>query len=790
MASELKPEGFFMFDRQDRDQSVVREERPNLMQRLRQFISSRYALLTVIFLMCGALIFYNTAVLQFNPTAAGGINETSGVARQQVIKAPRGDIIDASGIPLAYSKTVNLLQISSAGLDSPELNAMLLDLANFLEEQGVAWETKLTDYLDLDHSGCSHPEGEEGDCGTPVFVAPMDEIVYWQTSGQVFSLKPLASNRLRFDNDFVKDKPDIFYDYLLYKLFKIEDPEADGQRYIRSDAFKIMRLRYLLFENNWAFRNIGTPLELVRGISDEVVQKINEQNYRFKGVIAAVDYERAYTEEAQSISHVLGYIAPITADQYNELRAIGYASNALVGYSGVEKTAERYLAGQDGSKPYNIWTVAGEQGMFFSDDIGKDAMPGYNVRLTIDMSLQKTAENALKRVIEDIRNSADNKNKGDADAGSVVMLDVHTGAVLAMVSYPSYDPNDFIRRQYDDEAADRVATYLTDNVNKPMLNRTMMEIYAPGSTFKAATSVAALESGAITRYSSTIRCVGNEIIGDWHWFCLEKPRSGHGDLDLTNGLATSCNLYFYNLGVRTGINEIDKYGKMLGLGEYTGIDLPGEVKGYRASRETKKLLRLNAEDQIWFPADTCQSAIGQFDNSFTILQLAVYTAALATGKRVTPHVIDTITGNDGVIIRQNRLAPTPIDISESTLEAVRQAMVAVAHDEEGTAFRYFENYPLTVAAKTGTAETGFEDVSSSNGLFIAYAPADNPQVAVAQIIEKGAWGSNTIGITKDLFNAYFRLNDAGKADPSLVPGWPDQLAAPTPTVTPTPPAAP
>jgi penicillin-binding protein 2 len=117
-------------------------------------------------------------------------------------------------------------------------------------------------------------------------------------------------------------------------------------------------------------------------------------------------------------------------------------------------------------------------------------------------------------------------------------------------------------------------------------------------------------------------------------------------------------------------------------------------------------------------------------------------------------------------------------------------MIAVAHDEEGTAFRYFENYPIKVAAKTGTAETGFEDVSSSNGLFIAYAPADNPEVAVAQIIEKGAWGSNTIGITKDLFNAYFRLNDTGKADPSLIPGWPDQLAAPTPTVTPTPPVEP
>ncbi|MDD4139984.1 MAG: penicillin-binding transpeptidase domain-containing protein, partial [Eubacteriales bacterium] len=298
-------------------------------------------------------------------------------------------------------------------------------------------------------------------------------------------------------------------------------------------------------------------------------------------------------------------------------------------------------------------------------------------------------------------------------------------------------------------------------------------------TFKPATSVAALESGAVTPSSNIIRCKGHEVIGDWLWYCLEKPYGGHGNLTLTEALATSCNLYFFNLGVRTGINEIDAWGSRLGLGEYTGIDLPGESKGYRASRETKKLLRSDPSDQIWFPADTCQSAIGQFDNSFTILQLAVYTAALATGNRVTPYVIDTVTRGDGVVIRDSHPEAVPIGLKESTLAAVRAGMIAVVASDEGTAYRAFRDFPIPVAAKTGTAETGFEDRSSSNGLFICYAPADDPQVAIAQIVEKGAWGSNTIGIARDLLTTYFGLDEAQAVPENpLRPGLTDALPTP------------
>lgn len=774
MAGEIKPTGFFIFDNQI-DGAFKNEERPGFFKRVKQFFLSRYSVLTLCFMLAGSMIFYNTAVLQLGSSDTSGISETIGVSRQQTIKAARGEIVDAAGVPLAYSVEVNTLSITYAGLDFKELNAMLLDLSLFLEDNGVEIEETLSDYLVLDHSGCEHDEGAGEDCGLPVFKKDIEVIVDWQTNGNIFKLKSGTDNALSaFDDSNVKTDPSTFFDFLLMEKFEIENPESDGQIYSREDAYRIMKLRYMIMINSWSFRN-GLPLEIARGVSDSIVSQVNEQNFRFPGVIAGQEYERAYTDSADDICHVLGYVGRITENQYDELRLQGYSADAVIGQAGVELTAERYLTGQDGIKPYNVWTVAGENGAFYSEAIGKDAVPGYNVQLTIDLELQTVAANSLQTVIDSIRNSPNNKNKGDADAGSVVMIDVKTGEVLAMASAPGFSPNDFILQSTDEAAADRVTDYLTNSVTKPLWNRAIQEIYAPGSTFKACTSIAALQSGTIRPTSSTIRCVGTESIGDWVWHCLEYPRSGHGNLNLTQALATSCNMYFFNLGYRTGIDQIDYWGQKLGLGEYTGIDLPGEAKGYRSSRATKKLLRSQPEDQIWFPADTCQTSIGQFDNSFSIIQLAVYASALATGNKVTPHVIDKITAGDGTIVIDYQYDPISIGIDESTLAAVRLGMIAAANDPEGTAYRAFKDFPIEVAAKTGTAETGFEDRSSSNGLFICYAPADNPQVAIAQIVEKGAWGSNTIGIAKALLTAYFGLDKTGTENAASQPGLIDNI---------------
>lgn len=767
--SDPKFGSYYTFDDASQDEQQAQEERPQLKNRLGRFLRSRYALLAIAFLLAGVMIFYNTAALQLTGVSAAPVSETSGVSRQQVIPANRGDIVDAAGIPLAYSRSVNVLYLTYASLPDQQLNAMLLDLAEFLQAHNVTFEPELADYFQLDHSACSHAEGDGDDCGLPIFMKDDKEITYWQTDSNIYALKqPKAGQAESALNDSVKLNPDLFFDWLRYE-YAIEDPEADGQMYTKTEAMQIINLRYLLTKNNWTFIN-GRPIELVRGIPDEVVSIITEQNYRFRGVMTGLDSERVYTDDARHLSHVIGYTGRISASQYEELKSLGYAPDAITGQAGVEASAERYLAGRSGTKPYNIWSIAGEEGTFFSELSGSDPIPGANVRLTIDLNLQKTANRVLEEVIEEIRSSPRNANLGDADAGAVVMLDVRTGKILAMASYPSYNPSDFIDQATDEEARARVVDYLTNNQQKAMWNRTMMEIYAPGSTFKPVTAIAGLETGAITPNNNVINDPGRITIDNWPFRCLEYPSRGHGNLTLKRAMATSCNVYFYQLGVRTGIDSIDKYGKMLGLGERTGIDLPGEAKGYRSSRETKKLLRANPVDQTWFPADTAQSAIGQFDNSFSILQLARFTASLATGNLVTPYVIDSVTRNDGTIVQADHQEPEPIDLKESTLQAVRESMIAVAHDKEGTAYSYFKDYPVKVAAKTGTAETGFEDVSSSNGLFIAYAPADNPEVAIAQIVEKGAWGSNTIGITKALLDEYFGFGVKTDHDLVILPG--------------------
>jgi penicillin-binding protein 2 len=762
MAHDLNQDSYFTFDQVGSTESRKRgDSSSSKAERLKGLAANRYAMLGLIFILAGALILYNTAALQFNGSAIVGVAESSGISRQQTVTAPRGDILDANGIPLAYTQSISVLSLTYAGLGNDELNAMLLELAELLNEENIAWSSKLETYLAWSHDGCGHEEQVKGfDCGAPVFAKDWDAILFWQTDRYQMGLsEPPAGATPSVENDWIKQTPGELFDYLLYNRFKIEKP-GQTRQYTDGQAYQIMKLRYTIMVNDWMFRN-GTPLEIARNVTPRIINIINEQNFRFRGVMTGQDSTRVYTPEASLVSHVIGYTGRISSSQYEELKPLGYAPDAMVGQSGVEQVAERYLAGQSGVKPYNIWTVAGDEGTFFSETIGKDPVPGFDVRLTIDLPLQKVAQTALAETIATIRENKSASNRGDADAGAVVMLDVNTGAVLAMASYPYYDPNDFILQLSDEAAADRVKTYLTDNQQKPMLNRTIQEIYAPGSTFKPATAVAGLESGTITPFSSTIRCVGTQTIANWNWRCLEYPVRGHGDLTLERGMATSCNMYFYHLGNMTGIDAIDHWGGILGLGELTGIDLPGESRGYRSSRQTKALLRSNPPDQIWYPADTCQTAIGQFDNSYTILQLATYTAALATGNRVIPHVIDTITTPEGILVKNNsELKPVPLPIQASTLTAVRESMVAVTQDKEGTAAKAFADFPILVAAKTGTAETGLEDVSSSNGLFICFAPADNPQVAIAQIVEKGAWGSNTIGIAEALLTEYFGLDRA------------------------------
>ena len=710
-------------------------EKSGLIKRALLFMKSRFAIISVLFLVFGFFILINTMLLQLNPASGVGIGQsTLGVSRERVVKAPRGNIYDRYGVPLAVSQNINVLYICNANLENDKFNSMILDLALFLESKQIPYINTISDYISINPFK---------------FLKSDAEILSWQTNKNIFNLKSSNAGKLITYDDikFAKTDAQEFFNYLRYTLFDIDESISI------EDCYRIIRIRYQIYLDSWAFKN-GKPVEIARDVNDSVITILEEQNFRFTGILSGVESERRYLPDAKYLGHVIGYMGAISSKQYDELQSSGYTMNDSVGKSGVESYAERYLKGMNGIRPYNILTAQGEKETYFSETIGKAPVAGNDIMLTIDMNLQKIAMESLKKNIDFIKNNPKDKNKGDADSGAVVMLDVKTGETLVMASYPSFDPNNFVMAQYDEASKAQMIADLLNTKDKPMLNRAIMEIYAPGSTFKPITALAALEEGV----STNIHCGGSEIIGEWPFKCLEFPVRGHGDLNLTRGMATSCNIYFHKLGVATGIDKLNIWMKMVGLGEYSGIDLPGEEKGYRSSREVKKLLRQNPSDQIWFPADTAQTAIGQFDNKYTVIQLARYVSAVSNGLLVTPHVIKEISRSDGTILKSGGNEPVILPIKKTTIEAIRNAMVAVAQDREGTASAVFQKFPIKIACKTGTAETGNEDKSSSNALFICYAPADDPQVAIAQIIEKGVWGSNTMGVAKDLLTSYFGVD--------------------------------
>lgn len=753
MANQINDNGIYVFDQDHVDTGTM--DKNSSATAIQTFFTSRFAVFGMILSSIGVVILATTASLQFSNISDNILVSSDGVSRQYTVTAPRGNILDCSGVMLASTEEVNTLLIADANMDAEnkddaKLNAMLLDLSYLFDQYNVVPVADLTNYLTIDPY---------------TFQKTPDDITAWQVSSNLFDLKESTSDSVvTFTDEYVKSDPQIFFLYLRDK-FQID------KSYTAEEAYRIILIRYQIFADNWAFTT-GTPIKIATDVPQELINTLLEQNYKYMGVIAGKDYRRVYSPQAEISSHVIGYVGKISQERLAILTNMGYSLDDIIGQIGMEYQMERYLHGQSGTKAYNIWTSAEDAGAFFPENIGTDPIPGANVTLTIDTRLQKVAMDALKDYIAEAKVKEQTKPVDEqyatASAGAVVMIDVKTGGILSMISYPNFDPSDFVLAMEDDaQAKEQIKYYLglgdykaQTEADKPLWNRAIQAQYAPGSTFKMVTAIAALETGKIIPDSSTRTCSSPITIGDWLWRCHEFPEGGHGPLTLQRALATSCNIYFQLLGVETGIDAIDKWGQTLGLGELTGVDLPGEIVGIRASRETKRLLREKIEDKTWFPADTAQSSIGQFDNCFTILQLARYTAALATNTLVTPHVIKDVTAEDGTILYSGSTEVTQLNISESTLAVVREGMKAVITDAQGTA-KDLIDFPITLACKTGTAETGYEDDRKeySNGLFVCYAPADDPQVAIAIIVEKGEWGSSTSVIAEKLLQAYFNVPD-------------------------------
>lgn len=713
-----------------------------------KIFKNRNVLIGFFFLLMFIVIFIRTSELQLSSAGVNQVEETQGYRAQMRVEAPRGDILNSSGEPIAYSINQPMLYISNSGLKTSSLNAMLLELSDLLLENGVSLPTNLTNYFDFSSSSKENSNKNKAEF---VFKKELSEIEKWQQNKDLFNLK--TEETANKSSETVKMEPQKFYDYLLYDKFEIEDRKAGGDfRYTVDEAFNIMQMRYLILEHNWQFTQ-GDAIEVGGPVNQKIINTIEEQNQKFAGVLIAEKPQRQYTENSILYSHVLGYTGSISESEYQQLKNLGYGLNDIVGKSGVELSAERYLHGTAGTIPYSYWQKTEDGEEFVKGTGGIPAQSGSNVRLTIEEDVQKKMIESLSQNMADLR-----EEDIAAVASSAVLMDVKTGAVIAMASLPTFNPQDFAVAQYDTEAADRVTEYFSDNETKPMLNRAISEIYAPASTFKPFTTISALENKIINYTDQVYRCNGTEEIGYKIWECYSRPEEGHGDLTLREAMVTSCNLYFFKMGIDAGIENLSETFKILGMGEYANIDLPGEAKGIRPSPEVKKQTRALPEDQLWFPADTAQSSIGQFDNAYTLIQLARGIGGISTGKLVQPHVIKEITGANGEIIKPEVIQVEDLNFSETSISMVKDAMNGLQHDLEGTlTYQNFNDYPIELGMKTGTAEV--QDSSSQNlsinALFVCFAPLDDPQVVFASVVEDASLGVGLSSVARDVLDQYF-----------------------------------
>lgn len=457
------------------------------------------------------------------------------------------------------------------------------------------------------------------------------------------------------------------------------------------------------------------PVRIASDISPAVHSQLEERRAELPGVVIQPEPVRHYPFGAAA-AHLIGYVHRITTQQLAQPAFAQHLPDAIVGQYGLERMYERYLAGQSGGRQVEV----DARGRYRQTLRTVEPVPGYVLNLTIDIKLQRDIEAYLAEQLERLRNRAEEPML-NARAGSVVVLDLHTGAVLAMVTHPQYDPNEF---------AGGITQARFDELQRlfAFVNRSVANTYPPGSAFKMAAALAGLEAGVISR-SEQVLCTGR------HWMvptlaCWKE--GGHGYVDVEEALAVSCNVFFYEVGRRVGVDAIARYAAQLGLGSLTGIDLPSEQAGILPTTAWKRE-RFPREPQF-FLAEHMMAAMGQGFHRYTPLQMAVFAATLATGYGYQPFVVDSITGGGGeVIYRHQPRVASQLQVAPENLAVVRRGMLNATRPG-GTAAGAFWGFGIPVAGKTGTAEVGNGD---AHGWFVGYAPYHQPQVAIAVLLEHG-----------------------------------------------------
>lgn len=487
------------------------------------------------------------------------------------------------------------------------------------------------------------------------------------------------------------------------------------------------------------------PIRVKTDIGLDVVTKIEERRNELPGVVIEIQPIRTYINN-ELAAHVFGYVSEINDVELEKRKTGGYKAGDIVGKFGLEKVYDKEIRGVDGGSQVEV----GANGRPVQVLGKKEPVPGHNIVLTIDQRIQKAAEEAIDAQLKLLQTQSGSYN---AKAAAAVVMNVKTGEVLAMVSRPTFNPNLF---------AGGISTKdwkeINENPFNPMDNKAISGEYPPGSTFKIVTGTAALELGKVTP-EEKILDTGK------HWLIPKANAGGEalGWISFKDALSKSDNVYFYEMGNRLGIDNLEKYARMFGLGDYTGINLPGESDGLVANRRYKE--KVYGED--WYLAETFDAAIGQGFQLATPLQMAMVMAEVANGgHRYRPYLVSKILSANGETIKS--FVPeerSSIKISERTLSLIRQALQEVAMDG-GTAAYIFNGFPISIAGKTGTAENSHGD---DHGWFVAYAPYDDPRIVISVIVEQGGYGSDAAApIARKILEAAFNLNQTPTTDEARI----------------------
>ena len=628
------------------------------------------------------------------------------------VTAARGDIVDSAGRRIATTATSYNVVLNKLLMGDRDLDAMLQQIVELLRENGESWNDTLL-------------IGQPDAAGRYAFT---DDDSSASDQKQLADMKEtLGLQQYATANDVME---------MLVEKNELQGFSLEWQRVLAGIHYEMDRQ---------AFSNVNNFV-MAENVSAATVATIKEHSLQLPGVEIVETSARSY-DQSDIIPAVLGRVGKITAEKWKvtdsngqvtyPLREKGYNMNDVLGISGLESVYEDELRGKDG-----VETITrNSDGVIVDTRLTTVPEPGHTVQLTIDSNFQRAVDKALAENI-DMINRVYNTGTMKAAAGAVVVLDVKDGSVMAASNYPSYDQNLY---------ASNYSEYSSDP-SLPLFNRALQGLYTPGSTFKPAVAVAALDSGLINQYS-TVYCNGvYNYFKDYHPRCT---RHGHsGNIDVITAIKWSCNIFFYDVGRRLTSDVYDAYAYKLGLGQRTGVEV-SEALG----RLTTK------NDSNYIASLDVQAAIGQGNTVVTPIQLATYAATLANnGTRYRTHFVKAILDtNTGEVLSETK--PEVMDVIEgtgNTFELVRQGMKQVP----STISDKISSYPVPIACKTGTpqrSETYASGKHYLNAMMVAYLPADDPQIAIGITIEYGGYGARTGDLVVDIANAYFALKDGSLA---------------------------